>query len=84
MLTLALLTITPVCVYLCWSVQSHHNTESLMSARVNEVPSQLDMEAFDCKSAGPAWRAWRRGALRILAGRVDKSGCSLALSLIHI
>ena len=37
-----------------------------MSHRVNDVPSQLDMEAFDCKSSGPAWRAWKRTAIRIL------------------
>ena len=53
-------------------------TNATMSARVKDVPSQLDIEQFDCISSGEVYRAWRRSALRVLSGKVDKSGSSLA------
>ena len=46
--------------------------------RANDAAGQLDMDKFDCVSAGDAYRMYKTRALRILAGKVDDSGSSLA------
>ena len=55
-----------------------------MSRRIDEVQGQLDMEQFDCVSSGEKWRAYKQGAFKILAGRCDDSGSSLADHLLGI
>ena len=53
---------------------------STMSTRVKDDAGQLDMEQFDCVSAGRGepWRDYKLRASRILAGKVDDSASSLA------
>ena len=39
---------------------------------------RLDMAQCDCMSTGEPWREFKTDALKILAGKVDDSGTSLA------
>ena len=53
-------------------------SQSLMSKRFNDAAGQLDMEQFDCVSTGEPWREFKLDAIKILAGKIDDSGSSLA------
>ena len=53
-----------------------------MSRRHDDVHTQLDMEQFDCVSTGEKWRAYKSEAFKILAGKCDDSGSSLADHLL--
>ena len=55
-----------------------------MSRRHDDVQGQLDMEQFDCVSTGEKWRAYKTDALKILAGKCDSSGSSLADHMLGI
>ena len=55
-----------------------------MSRRHDDVQGQLDMEQFDCVSTGEKWRAYKSEAFKILAGKCDDSGSSLADHLLGI
>ena len=55
-----------------------------MSRRHDDVQTQLDMEQFDCVSTGEKWRAYKSEAFKILAGKCDDSGSSLADHLLGI
>ena len=59
-------------------------SQTSMSKRIDEVQSQLDMEQFDCVSTGEKWRAYNLEAFKILAGKCDDSGSSLADHLLGI
>ena len=59
-------------------------SQTSMSKRIDEVQSQLDMEQFDCVSTGEKWRAYKSEAFKVLAGKVDDSGSSLADHLLGI
>ena len=59
-------------------------SQTSMSKRIDEVQSQLDMEQFDCVSTGEKWRAYKSEAFKILAGKCDDSGSSLADHLLGI
>ena len=52
--------------------------QSLMSKRFDDAAGQLDMAQFDCVSTGEPWREFKTDAIKILAGKLDDSGTSLA------
>ena len=55
-----------------------------MSSRFNDAAGQLDMEQYDCVSAGEPWRNYKLRARRILAGKVDDSSSSLADAMANL
>ena len=59
-------------------------SQSLMSKRFSDAAGQLDMEQFDCVSTGEPWREFKTDSLKILAGKLDDSGTSLADHMLGV
>ena len=59
-------------------------SQSSMSARFDNAQGSLDLEQFDCVSTGEKWREYKTDALKVLAGKCDDSGSSLADHMLRV
>ena len=59
-------------------------SQSSMSARFDNAQGSLDLEQFDCVSTGEKWREYKTDALKVLAGKCDDSGSSLADHMLGV